>query len=144
MKKSLFLSSLALSVFAFSCDKDDKISQEVKDALSSLYPNATFVDWDVEGKYVVADFINNGTETEVTFQGTTWVRIETDITFDALPQAVKDAHGEGKYSTWNVTDTDEIKKPGNVFTYILDVEQGERDVELTYDADGSLISERND
>ncbi len=144
MKKTLFLSSLALSLFAISCDKDDKVSQEVKDALYALYPDAKYVDWDVERNYIVADFLNNGVETEVTFQGTTWVKIETDITFDALPQVVKDAYGEGKYSNWNYTDVDEIKKPNNVFTYVIDVEQGESEIELTYAADGSLISVRND
>ena len=66
---------------------------------------------------------------------------EYDLRFTQLPQAVQDAFKAGAYASWKVDDVDKIEKTDGSVTYVIEVESGEKEYELTYLEDGTLIRE---
>ena len=66
---------------------------------------------------------------------------EYDIPFAQLPQAVQDAFKTGAYASWRVDDVDKIEKTDASVIYVIEVESGEKEYELTYLEDGTLIRE---
>lgn len=47
----------------------------------------------------------------------------------------------GAYASWKVDDVDKIEKTDGSVTYVIEVESGEKEYELTYLEDGTLIRE---
>ncbi len=66
---------------------------------------------------------------------------EYDIPFAQLPQTVQDAFKTGAYASWRVDDVDKIEKTDASVIYVIEVESGEKEYELTYLEDGTLIRE---
>ncbi len=143
MKKTILFSTLALSLFTMSCNKET-VTQDMEDTVYSMYPKATDLEWDIERKYTTAEFIVDGVEIEMRFEKGRWTRIETDINKDDIPQAVKDSFAKGEYKDWYITDADEVKTPPNNITYVLDVMDGKKEYDLTYSAEGKLLSAKKD
>ena len=47
----------------------------------------------------------------------------------------------GHNASWKVDDVDKIEKTDGSVTYVIEVESGEKEYELTYLEDGTLIRE---
>lgn len=143
MKKGLFLLLVVLG--AMGCDDDDNIKnvpEGVKSSFNERYPNAKKVEWEQKNGYYVADFRNDGCETDAWFDGSgIWYMTETDVPFDALPEVVKSAFRSSQYGSWRVDDVDKLEKNGLELLYVIEVEQGEREVDLNYSEDGVLVRE---
>lgn len=148
MKAKFFFLTLAVVGLAFaSCSDDDddgiNVPAEVENAFRSRYQNATNPKWENKIGYYVADFRQNGIESEAWFdaQGN-WYMTETDIQYLGLPQAIRTTHEAGDYWTgWRVDDVDMIEAPGRETVYIIEVEQNQTDTEydLYYSPDGIFI-----
>ncbi len=149
MKKTILFSILALSLFTMSCNKET-VTQDMEDTVYQMYPNATGVEWDIERKYITADFMVDGVDIEMTFVDGRWTKIKTETTFSNLPEVVKTSHKSGEYTVakgWNTKDeADIVRTAPNDTTYLVDVEEikGNKDYELTYNAAGKFISKRKD
>ena len=86
--------------------------------------------------------MDNGYENKAWFTPDgAWVMTEYDLRFTQLPQAVQDAFKAGAYASWKVDDVDKIEKTDGSVTYVIEVESGEKEYELTYLEDGTLIRE---
>ena len=95
MKRKIFTFLLVLGVAwsLHSCDNNDDesiaVPVELQSTFSAKYPNATNVEWENKYGYYVADFYD-GYEASAWFtQDGKWQMTETDIPYNALPQAVK-------------------------------------------------------
>lgn len=154
MKKNLYMMLIALcSIIAFSsCDDDDDNdhiapSKELQEALNDRYPNITVAEWENKAGYYVAEFYDNGKETEVWFNSTAeWVMTETDYgkNISLLPQSVQTAFNESAYTNWIVDDIDRYERPDKTF-YVIEIEyRGQRDRYLFYSEDGTLIKDVED
>lgn len=151
MKTKLFLlGALLCGTVAFTAcnDDDDRYTpgNEVVKEFQTKYPQAKKVSWETKAGYNVADFFNGDYETEAWFneQGL-WVMTETDIPYAALPAAVKQSFESSLYKNWHVDDVDKLERrdtDGPI--YIIEVEQGETDVDLYYSETGTLIKEIKD
>ena len=73
-----------------------------------------------------------------------WVMTEHDLPFRQLPQAVLEAFAASAYASWRVDDVDMIEKNGMDMIYVIEVESGEREYELTYLEDGTLLRENTE
>ncbi len=149
MRKLLILFALAALV---SCSDDDdgitQVSQQVQNALSSKYPNATNVVWESKSGFLVADFKepsldNTLIDCEAWFspQGK-WYMTETDITYSALPEAVKTAFEASNYAEWYIEDVDMVEREATATLYIIEVEakdSSETEVDIYYTEDGTLV-----
>ena len=149
MKKFAFWAMMTLSVVSLtSCDKDDdhvRVSADLQAAFDSRYPNASRVDWERNGGFYEAEFVGNGYENKAWFTPDgAWVMTEYDIPFNQLPQAVLDAFAASAYASWRVDDVDMIEKSGMEMIYVIEVESGEREYELSYLEDGTLLRENTE
>lgn len=150
MKKIVFWAMMTLGVVSLqSCDKDDddrlQVSANLQEAFDTRYPNVSRVDWEQKGQFYEAEFVDNGYENKAWFTPDgAWVMTEYDLRFTQLPQAVQDAFKAGAYASWKVDDVDKIEKTDGSVTYVIEVESGEKEYELTYLEDGTLIRENTE
>lgn len=141
------------STFVFTAcdDDDDKFAapQAVQTAFNQQYGDATRVEWEREKNgYIVAEFWKDNKEYDAwyTTEGQ-WVMTEVDHRKDlnALPQAVREGFQTSIYSAWRVDDIDEIQRPNYTNIYKIEVEmQGQQDMDLYFDENGTLFREVTD
>lgn len=136
---------LFLSILFLACDKKDdndsiRVSAEFSNALKTLYPDATHIEWEKKGQYTVADFRLSNTEYSVWFSANAeWLLAESDINYASLPVPVQTAFRNGEYATWKIDDTDLVERPQREKLYRIEAEKGEQEVDLFYLADGTLV-----
>ena len=138
----------AISVFTFSaCSDDDNdtldvsaVSNLVREAFNSKYPQAQSVEWEVKGNYAVASFHSEGTSHEAWYNPSSaeWYMTESDIPYEALPQPVKETFKQSEYAGWKIDDVDMLARAGMETIYVIEVEQGKQEVDLYYSPEGVL------
>lgn len=143
MKTNVLLCALVCTMLGLSsCDNDDNFVPEdvVVKAFNSKYPEATRVEWETKGSYKVVDFYLGNYDTEAWFdtQGN-WISTETDIVYNELPDVVRNNFSASEYGSWRVDDVDKLERPNTETVYIIEVEQGNQDVDLYYSEDGTLV-----
>lgn len=149
MKKNLLFMFVALlGIFSFaSCSDDDDnnpgtIPSGVEQAMQTQFPNATNIKWEKKGVYLVADFDESRLDKEAWFtRDGEWKMTETDYGKDLfyLPADVEKAFATGEYGTWTVDDVKLYERSDKTF-YLFEVEKaGQRDMELYYNIDGTVI-----
>lgn len=148
MKNRVFVLLGLLAVSLVSCDKnDDNYLPDTKivTAFTEQYAGAQYVEWEQEGLYQKAEFQLSGTDMEAWYSQTgEWLMTESDITYAALPEAVRTTFESGEYKTWMKDDVDKIERADReTVVYVLEVELGEQEKELYYEEDGTLIKALN-
>lgn len=139
--------SVAVPALTGCDDDDDRISvpSELQNAFENRYQNAQRLEWETEGNYYVADFWMDNLERSAWFtRQFQWVLTETDLPYAQLPAPVRSAHEASAYAAWKVDDVDMVERPDAETVYVIEVEQGEADVDLYYTADGILVKEYAD
>lgn len=150
MKVKLSILALALcGLFAFtSCDDDDNNylpDQTVTKAFDEKYPGVGKVEWETKSGYEVADFHLSGNDAEAWFDNKgNWVMTKTEINFGLLPEAIRKSLRENEYQDWKYTDYDKLERSNAATVYVIEAEQGEKEVDLYYTEDGVLIKVVND
>lgn len=155
MKKNFYWLFLALfgAMVMTSCSNDDDdipvsdVPNVVLDSFDSKFPTASRAEWEKKQGYIVADFWQDGMETHVWYNPNgDWLMTEYDlgVNVSALPQAVQSAFQSGQYGTWRVDDIDKYERPNDTF-YLIEIEtKGERDRDLYYAPDGTLLKDEVD
>lgn len=145
IKNVFILAALSLCLFQ-SCDNDDNepvpgyVNAVTKAAFDEKYPSAKDVEWETRNDYIIVDFKQDKIEKEAWFDNNGgWYMTETDIPFAQLPEAVKTAFQQSEYAAWKVDDVDMIERKDAETVYVLEVEQGNNDVDLYYSPDGILV-----
>lgn len=141
------LSVLALAICGMltfsSCDDDDNNYQPdttVTKSFDTKYPNADRVKWENKNGYQVADFHEGKNEAEAWFDNNgNWLLTKTEIDYGQLPQAVRESLEKGEYSQWQRTDIDRVERFNTATVYVIEVEQGNQEIDLYYAEDGTLI-----
>ena len=147
----------AAAFLAAGCERSDgergsggEVSPQVLAAFAECYPGAQNVSWSMKGDYAVADFYWTGTRAALSTNCSAWfgnadgrwTMTETEIRFEALPQAVREAFAASEYASWRVDDrVDVLYRAGDVEPeiYVIEVEQGGREMDLYYSPDGVLV-----
>lgn len=143
MKLKLYLFCLLLAGFALqSCDDDENVATinvpaAVQAAFNQRYPDTSVEGWEGEIGLFKAEFRNGTQEAEAWFKPDgTWVRTETDVPVNALPQAVRD-YVAANHPGYHIDDADYLESPEGNF-YELELEKnGSPDVYLQIRADGT-------
>ena len=136
--------TLASAVAMVSCDKDDdavQVPAQVETAFYAMYPNATDVRWSGRSGYVVADFRESGVANSAWFDRSGgWHMTDTDIPYQALPEAVKSSFEASEYATWRIEEVEKVTRAQIETLYVIEVEQREAEMELVYSEDGVLLN----
>ncbi len=136
--------ALAGSGALMACSDDDdhsvKVPTVVRSSFEQMYPDATGVEWKGRKPYVMADFRDGAQDRQAWFdQDGKWYMTKTEITYAALPEAVRSAFESSAYAAWRVDDVDQIVRNDLETVYVIDVESGSLEYELYYTADGVLL-----
>lgn len=122
-------------------DNDDNLDvlDKLQAAFSQKYPEAS-PKWKTRSNYYIADFQNQNYAAEAWFTSdAVWLMTETDLPHASLPEAVKNAFKNSEYGQWSLDDVDMLVREGMEPVYVLEVEQGPREMDLYYNAEGILI-----
>lgn len=147
----LFLALLG-AMFLTSCDKDDdlrlsEVPDAVLDSFEAKFPGAGRTEWEKKRGYIVAEFRQDGMDTQVWYDSDGgWLMTEFDLGFNlsVLPQAVQDAVQGSQYAAWYVEDIHRYERANEVF-YLIEVEtKGEKDRNLYYNEEGTLLKDEVD
>ena len=151
MKTKFYGLFLALfgTVVLTSCDKEDDIRisdvpSAVMNSFDANFPNASRAEWEKKSGCNVADFWQDGMDMSAWYNPNgEWLMTESDlgVNLSVLPQAVQDAFKSSQYANWHVDDIDKYERPNDVF-YLIEIEtKGERDRDLFFAPDGSLLKD---
>ena len=69
---------------------------------------------------------------------------KTEINFGLLPEAIRKDLRANEYANWKYTDFDKLERSNAATIYVIEAEQGEKEVDLYYAEDGTLIKVVND
>ena len=124
-----------------SCDNNDDdsiaVPAELQNAFSSKFPNVANVKWESKSGYYVADFYD-GYEASAWFtQDGKWQMTETDIPYDALPQAVKNTINTTYPGQVDDDDAEYVEEATGDTYYLIDIENSETNVKIS--ADGQIL-----
>lgn len=163
MKLKMYFALLAMGMIGLqSCSNDDdddlpssKVPEVVRNAFDSSFSNTANLSWETKtvskGQYYKAEFNNksdNGYKTEAWYTADgTWYMTETEMPYNAIPQAVKTSFESSEYASWKRdNEVDRIERAAvKEIIYIIEVESPQDvDMDLHYSADGILIKAVND
>lgn len=145
MKTKLSVLALAIcGMLAFSsCDDDDNNYQPettITKSFDTKYPNADRVKWESKHGYEVADFHEGKNDAEAWFdKNGNWLLTKTEIDYGQLPQLVRESLEKGEYGEWRRKDIDKVERFNTATVYVIEVEQGNQEIDLYYAEDGTLI-----
>lgn len=151
----ILLAAASLNAFA-SCDDDDRhesnpqrngVSEMVVKTFNEMYPDAQNIEWKVRNDYAIAEFYSpsgakgDDENTKAWFDNKLgdWAMTESDIALSDIPQAVLTVFSSTEYADWHIDDIDMVSRNGMELIYVLELEQGERDIDLYYSEDGVLV-----
>ena len=154
--KNLFITAMCICLIALAgCNKAsaDNYTEnaKAKAELAARYPDAVNVNWVSKNGYSIAKFNRLATrahKSEYDFsvwftRSGDWCMTESEVTYDALPLAVRTAFEASEYAGWEIDDIDKIERIGMETFYVIEVETKagniEKEAELYYSADGVLI-----
>lgn len=145
MKKfTIWMLALVCAGAMLACSDDDdnsvKVPTAVRAAFDKMYPSATGVKWKSRKPYVMADFRDGSNVREAWFDVVgKWYMTKTEMTYAALPQAVRTAFEASAYASWKVEDVDQLVRNEMETIYAIDVKSGSFEYDLYYTADGVLL-----
>ena len=147
-----FLALLGIVVFT-ACDDDDDdirvsdVPKAVLDTFEAKYPDVYRPEWENKLGYYVAEFWQEGMETQVWIDSKAeWKMTELDlgVNLQLLPEAVRSAFQGGQYGSWRVDDIDKYERTDRTF-YLIEVEtKGQQDRDLFFGEDGTLLKDEVD
>lgn len=161
MKLKMYFALLAMGMIGLqSCSDDDdlpssKVPEAVRNAFDNSFSNTANLSWETKtvskGQYYKAEFYNKSdnnykTEAWYTADGA-WYMTETEMPYNAIPQAVKTSFESSEYASWKRdNEVDRIERNAvKEIIYIIEVESPQDvDMDLHYSADGILVKAVND
>lgn len=162
MKLKNLILALACCAFVFTACSDDDDNQKVTPsdvpeavlkAFENKYGDVKDVKWEKKNDYNVARFQSGAiTKAGDSYATSAWYdndgserQVDQDIPFANLPEAVKvafDAYQKKMYADWKTDDeVDVVKRLDMSLVYIIEIEKGKEERELSYTADGILLKD---
>ena len=147
MKRFFMICAVAVAAMALlSCEKyeDGKPAKDVRAEFKEMYPDAKDVEWEGRGGYWVVSFETGTPPNEVDHeawydQKGNWVRTETDVFANALPQSVKDALAGSEYASAVIDNNDivYVETPTGSW-YRLELNAGGLEIHVDVTEDGKV------
>lgn len=150
MKLKMYFVMLAMGLMSFamlSCSDDDDsapVPSELENAFIARFGEVAH-DWSTRGTNFIAEFKDRNQDVDAWFDANgNWLMTETDLPFEALPEAVKQSFLAGEYKDWKRDDVDMLERKGMETIYVIEVERGHQEYDLYFDGNGTLLKEVED
>ena len=141
--KRIWLLFFFFSLVAMGNAQKKEIPSSVTGAFSARYPHATHVEWiDKLPNYRVS-FLLNGASISANFSSEgEWENSERGLSYDQLPEEVRNSLKKCKYSDWQKSAICEVQELGKPLQYRITVQKtGVTKKNIYFDANGKLIKE---
>lgn len=145
--RKLFL-SICITIMAFSASaqkaenkiKETAVPESVKKAFSEKHPGMKSLKWELDnGKYEV-DFKNGKTKYIAVFSPDgKWLITGTELKKKDVPKKIMDHVLSGEYKDWKFNQARSVETAEIPKEIIVEVEKGDDDTMLYYDADGNFL-----
>ena len=113
-------------------------TDNIKEAVAELYPQARIVEMDNDYKTIEVDIIDNEIRRDVYFNlSLNWLRTETDIRHADLPIEAANKIAT-KYTSWFIDSVKTVDTPQGSY-YLVELDRGERDKKIKIDASGNIL-----
>ena len=113
--------------------------EAIQSFLTEQFPGYTLLDFDREKTGYEVDIKTDGIHKEIMFNASfEWLFTKWEIHRSQLPESVTNALKNSEYGSYGIDDIDVIEKPAGLF-YVIELEQGNKEVTVTFDAEGKLI-----
>lgn len=147
MKAKIYLLAMILSVIGLqACDKDSddlpssQIPASIQTFIKEKYPNARIIEADIEKGMTDVDIMDGSLSKEVLFtSGEEWISTSWDIFPSALPVEIVNSIKQSEYSGYHIDDADYFETPKGDY-YLLELEQGNKEVKVKVDVTGNIIA----
>lgn len=115
------------------------VDAAISEFIASKYPGAQIFEQDYDDGLLEVEIWHEGREKEVYFNGrSAWVRTAWDIRRSELPQAVTAAIAASEWAAFSIDDIEYVQTPTADY-YLVELERGEREIELRIDAGGTIL-----
>lgn len=116
------------------------LDQEITNFINTNYPNARILEYDYDDGLLEVEIYHDSREKDVYFNGSnSWVITKWDIRRSELPQVVSQALQNSEYASYSIDDIEYIQRPTTEY-YLLELERGNREIELKINAQGQIIN----
>lgn len=147
MKRIYLLAISFIALFSLTgCEMYDEYGEmmirtqtdNIKEAVAELYPQARIVEMDNDYKTIEVDIIDNEIRRDVYFNlSLNWLRTETDIRHADLPIEAANKIAT-KYASWFIDSVKTVDTPQGSY-YLVELDRGERDKKVKIDASGNIL-----
>ena len=115
------------------------VDAAVAEFIASKYPGAQIMEYGYDKGLLEVEIRHENREKEVYFNGqNAWVRTEWDIRRSELPQPVTAAIAASQWSGYSIDDIEYVQTPTAEY-YLVELERGNREIELRIDANGTIL-----
>lgn len=115
------------------------IPDALKNQLAALYPDALFLEYDVDKDEVEVDILDGNIHKEVVFTSAyDWLYTEWEIHIADIPTTLLQVFQASAYADYAIDEVHLYEKPTGVF-YQFELEKGEQEINITFTEEGILI-----
>lgn len=115
------------------------VDAAVAEFIASKYPGAQIMEYGYDKGLLEVEIRHENREKEVYFNGqNAWVRTEWDIRRGELPQAVTATIAASEWAAFSIDDIEYVQTPTAEY-YLVELERGNREIELRIDANGTIL-----
>lgn len=115
------------------------VDAAVAEFIASKYSGAQIMEYGYDKGLLEVEIRHENREKEVYFNGqNAWVRTEWDIRRSELPQAVTAAIAASEWAAFSIDDIEYVQTPTAEY-YLVELERGNREIELRIDANGTIL-----
>lgn len=115
------------------------VSPDISDFLAAKYPGSTIVECDYDDGLLEVEIWHDGREKDVYFNGrNAWVYTEWDIRRGEIPAAVTTALASSQWAAFEIDDLEYVQTPDLEY-YLMELERGDREVELRITPAGMIL-----
>lgn len=115
-----------------------ELSEKIKSYISAEYPQARILETETEKGVFEVDIHDGSVHRELLFDANGgWVRTETEIKRNAVPQNIMDTLSSSVYAAYKVDDVSYYETPQGNY-YYFELESKSQDVELTVTLEGEI------
>ena len=149
---------LATTFTACSSDDDDSnnnstsqtvgLPTEINKAFSSRFPDSKVDSWKKKDNYYIVSFTLGNTRAAKGIKACAWFYLdgswkmtEMDDDFENLPESIIAAFKASIYAEWTIDDIDVVERAGMETIIVIEIKNGENEVELYFQLDGTIIKE---